>query len=479
MSPPSVFIWMPRLMNIHVDKVNAKSIGWIFFLLFSATLLSCSEDFVDKPKSNLPPETYISVFSNNLLNSSTSRQTFNWWGDDPDGIVVGYIYTFDQNAENVSVWDSATPSPGWTFTTERGGTFTLVLTGSDTIYVLRVKAIDDLGDADPTAAERQFPIVNSPPVVEFPVGTDVPDTTYTVASFVWSGSDPDGNDNIQRYEYVLDDTNGVWTNLESQTSAITLASSDGLTEGDHIFYLRAIDIANTSSPTIRMPREEEDVWYVREPKSTFLVVDDHNVNDNTSSFYKNILSQAIGTYDYWDIKRSGGALEPPSSEAFAQTLLLFDRIFWFSDSEPNLPKAQVSIPGFLDNGGKIIMTLSFGRFQSNIGDPLDFSPVDSLGIRINRITRNQNFMTTDFAIQLGFPDLRQSTAIIPDVFALVPKISSQVLYQLPASSGWTGMPPVGLIDANQTFVFFGVPLAGLDSFGNVNALIEKILLEVF
>ena len=42
--------------------------------------------------------------------------------------------------------------------------------------------------------------------VEFPIGTDVPETTFTVANLVWSSSDPDGDDNIEKFEYVLDDT---------------------------------------------------------------------------------------------------------------------------------------------------------------------------------------------------------------------------------------------------------------------------------
>ncbi len=449
-------------------------------LIVGILFVGCSEDFSDNPQPNQPPETHISILSDNQLNGTTSRQTFNWWGDDPDGFVTGFIYTFDENAENVETWDNESPQPFWTFTTERGQTFTLRLAGEDTVYTLRVKAIDDDGAADPSSAEKQFPIINSKPFVEFPVGTDVPETTFTIASILWSGSDPDGDNNIAKFQYVLDDTTKTWIEIEPNINSVTLTAADGLTEGEHIFYLRAFDIAGAKSNTIRMPRDDSNVWYVRVPKSNFLVIDDHDILDNTAAFYQAILKPLVNTFDVWDIKRDGGALEPPSSKAFTETLLLFDRIFWFSDPNPTLEKAQVSIPQFLENGGKVIMSLSFSTTTSNVGDPLAFAPVDSLGDRISRITRNQLFTRSAFAEQLGLPELKQNTAIIPNVFPLAPKISANPLYALAAKPGsWSGEPVIGLIDANNTFVFFGLPLAGLDGFGSVSELIGKIILEIF
>ncbi len=457
-----------------------RILNFLMALVLAACFAGCSEDFSDNPQANQPPETHISIFSDNELNATTSRQTFNWWGDDPDGVVVGFIYTFDANAENVETWDSDSPALLWTFTEERGETFTLSLFGADTVYTLRVKAIDDDGAADPTPAAKQFPIINSRPSVEFPVGTDVPETTFTVAAFVWSGTDPDGDDNISKFQYALDDSAGTWIDVGANTTSVMLTAADGLTEGEHAFFLRAVDIAGANSSIIRMPRREEDIWHVRVPRSNFLVIDDHNIADNTTSFYYAILQTLVGTFDVWDIKRNGGELEPPGAASFTETLLLFDRIYWFADSGPNLVKAQVAVPKFLDNGGKLIMTVTFPRNTTNQGDPLAFSPVDSLGERINRLTRNQLVMATDFAQQLGLPELKLSAALVPDVFTLVPKVSANALYVLPEKPGsWDGTPVIGLIDANSTFALFALPLAGLDGFGTVNQLVEKILIEIF
>lgn len=455
------------------------------FLILGGLLfaLGCSENFGDNPHPNQPPETFISIFSDNQLNETISQKTFNWWGDDPDGIVTGFIYSFAENPENVMVWDTAGSSNAdWTFTTETQKTFNLRLTGRDTTYTLQVKAVDNHGAADPTAAVQKFPIINTRPVVEFLVGTDVPDTTFTVASFNWSGVDLDGDDTIAKFQYVLDDSSSTadWHDLSPTLKSVTITAEDGLTEGEHVFFLRAVDIAGAESEIIRMPRNDSDTWFVREPTSSFLIVDDYNIADNSDSFYKSSLQAIVGPVNVWDIKSNNRALEPPSSQAFTQTLLLFDRIFWYADTEPNLEKAQVALPEFINQGGRVIMTTSFMEFATNLGDPLDFSPADSLGAKISRITRDQLVTPVEPFTGMGFPDLKVNTAIIPNVFPVVPKISSKAMYMLPEKPGsWPGTPSMGVIDRNSTFVFFGLPLAKLDGSATVRQLLEKILNEVF
>ncbi len=161
----------------------------VFLLLVVA--IACSENFSDNPGLNQPPKTFVTIFSNNPLNPITSKVTLNWWGDDPDGIVVGFIYTFDPNAANVQTWSNGTPDPNWTFTEKTQETFVLILSGTDTTYTLRVKAVDDEGAADTEGASQSFSVINSPPIVQFVSSTEVPDTTFTVATLVWSATDLD------------------------------------------------------------------------------------------------------------------------------------------------------------------------------------------------------------------------------------------------------------------------------------------------
>ena len=111
-----------------------KSICKIFLLAYFSCLVGCSEDFSNDPSSNQPPNTFTSIFSDNELNPVTSRQTLHWWGDDPDGVVIGFAYTFESNATNIQTWDFSNPDPNWHFdSTRTEETFSLTLTGSDTI----------------------------------------------------------------------------------------------------------------------------------------------------------------------------------------------------------------------------------------------------------------------------------------------------------------------------------------------------------
>lgn len=441
--------------------------------------ITCSEHPTDTPKANQPPVTHIAVRTvADSLNATISKQTLHWWGDDPDGAVVGFIYTFNPNASNVQTWSSNASDPNWIFTEKTQETFTLTLSGLDTTYSFWVKAVDDAGAADPNGARQNYPIINTRPRVEFPVGTDVPDTTFTVATFNWSASDLDGDDTIAKFQYALDDTNNAaaWRDLNASATSVTLTAAEGLTAGRHTFYLRAVDIAGATSSIIRMPRTANELWYVRVPQSKFLVIDDYNIADNTTSVYHANLSALVGSFEVWDIKSNNRALDPPSAQAFTQTLLLFERVFWYADTEPNLEKAQVSLPQFIDRGGKVLMITAFQEFASNQGDPVDFAPVDSLGPRIARITRNQLVLPSAKFTALGYPQLRVNVALIPNIFPLVPKVSADTLYMLPASANWPGTPVVGVRDATGAFVFFTVPLASLDGLGTVRQLFEKLLL---
>ncbi len=455
---------------------NPKRILTRHIFCFSSLLLlvlSCSENFSDNPKANQPPQTFISIFSENSLNPAISRQTLNWWGDDPDGVVEGFIYTFNPNAENLTDWLDTT-SVDWTFTTETQETFTLTLAGTDTTFTFWVKAVDDAGAADPDGVIQEFNIINTRPIVEFPVSTDVPETTFTVAEFVWSGTDLDGDDTIARYQYVLDDTTdeSAWLDIDPDRNSIVL---DGLQQGEHVFFFRAVDLAGARSAIIRMPRDENDVWFVREPISSFLMVDDYNIADDTDAFYRSAIRNIVGPIDIWDIKSNGGALEPPTSRAFLLTLQLFDRVFWYGDTGPNLEKAQVTLPEFIEAGGKVLMSTTFPEFSTNQGDPLDFSPADSLGTKIRRLTRNQPVNVTPEYAALGFPELQVNAAIIPNVFPVVPKISSEVIYRLPPGTNWVEEPPMAVINADDTFVFFGLPIRKLNGQGSVEQLLSTIL----
>ncbi|MDZ7261215.1 MAG: fibronectin type III domain-containing protein [candidate division KSB1 bacterium] len=449
----------------------------MFVLFFSG----CSEHLTDNPKPNQPPETKLFLYPDSTLRTTTSRQILHWSGDDPDGKVVRYIHTWNPDAPIILNWTEFTKELGWDSTSANCDTFALKFLQIDTTYTFRVSAVDDQGAIDPTPAQMSFPVANTPPVVEFTIGMDVPETTFTVASFSWRGTDLDGDDTIKEYQWVLDDTNQTWHSLGALINFITLTADSGLTAGDHVFYLKAIDNAGVASAIIRMPKKDK-VWYVREPLGDLLLIDDYDPLDNSAIFYKTILDTLVGQYSVWDIKidrnrDNRNDFLPSSVVTFTQTLLLFQRVIWYADDTPHLEQAQISVPIFLKQGGKIIFSTRFKEFFSEQGDPLDFSPADSLGVSISRIFNN----TVLKAQKPGFPELKvkSSGGIIPFVKALIPKPSAQVVYTLESSSQWPGNPVMALENAETTFFFCALPIHQLDGNGNVGVLIKKILKEEF
>ncbi|HBX65174.1 MAG TPA: hypothetical protein DEG32_03140, partial [Balneolaceae bacterium] len=95
-----------------------------------------------------------------------------WWGNDPDGYVVGYEYAINDTSEGA-----------WTFTERSDSTFILPITeGQETDDVLfKVRAVDDDGERDPDGARLVYPIVNSNPTVSFNANETPPDTLFSIS----------------------------------------------------------------------------------------------------------------------------------------------------------------------------------------------------------------------------------------------------------------------------------------------------------
>src|SRR5512135_2919135 len=64
------------------------------WLLAGITLVAgCSKDYPDQPLPNRTPKTYLWLFPDSTIAQGNSRQRIRWWGDDPDGIIKGYLFT--------------------------------------------------------------------------------------------------------------------------------------------------------------------------------------------------------------------------------------------------------------------------------------------------------------------------------------------------------------------------------------------------
>ncbi len=466
-------------MTLQYCKNNLRAKSFLLFYLF-IFFICCSDRVTDAPKENQPPETHLFLQPDNDLATSTSRQILHWSGDDPDGRVVGFVHTFDSRAPEITAWQTGTTDLFWTFTASNRDTFSLRFGGKDTVFVFRIKAVDDQGAADPTSASQRFPVKNSPPVVNFASGTEIPDTTFTVATFAWIGSDLDGDNTIARYEYVLDNPNGAWKQLSPATTNLTLKQSDGLTPGQHILYLRALDIAGTSSPIVRMPATGNG-WMVIPPVGRYLVIDDFLGEAAATAFYRTTLDTLVRAYSVLRIKDKPA----PQRLLFQETLFLFDRVIWYADSQPNLELAGIVLPAFLSRGGKVIFSTLFAQFFSQQGDPLAFSPVDSVKLIVTNdatpreVTRILNNRLINPASARPALDTLRIGAVVTFVKEVVPKPTATVLYRLQASSEWRGQPVLAVEDATHSFVFFAIPIHRLDGNRNAGRMLRRIFTAVF
>lgn len=237
-------------------------------IIFSAFVLlfgSCSKQFTDEPKANVPPSTRLWLTPESDLRETVSRQHFYWYGEDPDGRVVGYLLAVG----NFKPAPTSLPSPDtltYTWVTKGDTSIALALRTLQDTFIVIVRAVDNTfkaapllpvgaivkmtpqphwidtgGDialaglesaADPKGAILLFPIRNTPPTVGFavnPVDTSVviqqPETTYTVASFSWVGHDADGDQTITGYRIALNDTSvsSNWFTLTGSPIVVTLA----------------------------------------------------------------------------------------------------------------------------------------------------------------------------------------------------------------------------------------------------------------
>ncbi len=460
--------------------MNFLKIKIIFLLVFLLCFFfSCEEQITGDFEANRAPDTFIFVESlgEDTLNYLKSVQEIFWDGRDPDGFIKGFYYTWKDNPTEAD----------WIWTTERSNIFPLEIFGNDTIYKFQVMSVDNMDLADPTPAAQNFPIINSPPEMNWTINTNIPDTTFTVASFSRQASDPDGDLTIERFEYALDAPDN-WKSISGLKRNLTINADSGLVSGDHILYMRAVDIAGSASEIIRMPQGSS--WHVKQPKGRYLLIDDFDADAGQDALYNSIMAAIIPEidpsegYDYWNIKQ----LFPASRTQFTETLKLYDRVLWYADpireTDEHFVAAQIAIPEFRNNGGKIIYTVKFSKSFGSLGNPLEFSPVDSLGESYNFTTSMSFTMDPVFEEGFGFtlPDLKFS-ATTKNIISLKPKATSipMYMYDHPSEAENPKFVLIGLNDNTKAydFVFVGSPLHIVNGNNNIDEFIKIVFRDIF
>jgi hypothetical protein len=541
------------------------------FAVFAAAMLlcgSCRDHVDDNPAANRLPSTHLWLTPDSAVGQGVSRQHLYWYGEDPDGVVRGYLFAFSIVATNVT----APPSPDtlrYTWTSANDTTllfpldtlfrrFLVVVRGVDQefpglpkgsvvrLYPFPYRDVDDngifggsdvqlpglAGAMDPKGAALTFPIRNSPPSIAFvqsPADPTVPlrqpDTTFTAATFAWSASDPDGNNTLVSYRVSLNDTSGSagWLTVKNlRDTMVTLvvprARSDaagatiaadvyagsflgrqylgqlpGLTlDGDNVFYVEARDVAGEYSKPAVLP-SGTDRWYVKRPRSSLLLVNDYVNSDSASALttylgsLRSVPGGGLASVDILNIGRGvtladknsgkvGGLVPPFVDPALIQTFLLYDYVLWYTDQQPSLSVAQLSLFSYIGNGGKVLFSTSFVNTIDPRGALKDFAPIDSVSsVNLSPVqipSVGDNRIPADFVLvpdssvpgniypQLAFNATPPNHSIF--MRPLYPRSDARVIYRLQEDTRipvrYLGTPTVGVVDGERKIIFVGLPL---------------------
>ncbi|KPJ54016.1 hypothetical protein AMJ39_02335 [candidate division TA06 bacterium DG_24] len=402
-------------------------------IAFLIAFLGCAEvDEPGSPRANVPPETnFVNVPPDSAV--IPYLQTLYWYGNDEDGSVVGFEY--------------ATPdTTSWIFVETDTTALLIVAADSaeavamiDTTLVreIWVRAVDDDDAVDPTPDHRIFTVYTLAP--ETYISSGLEDNTYfslPVATpdwpgirFTFGGLDEDGY--IVMYEARQSPPSLPW----SETTE-TYALYQGLTDGDHVFEVRAIDNCSVTDPTpaevnfkvVQPTLDSSAVLIVDATRTLFTMpIFDTLINKN-STYWNSIGTHLVGesdlveTVDHWDLETQWN-LDHSDIEAYGT-------VIWHNEhinlpAESDLDNHKVLLAEYLSVGGNLILVgpeLLLELDQTPGGTTPGTFTHDYLGL--SRFTKENN---SDFGGAFGqtvagitFPDLSLSVTKWP--FGQFPRV---------------------------------------------------------
>ena len=256
-----------------MSRTGRKLALVILLSVAGAMVLSCAKDPLDVDR-NRPPQTFLvgAPIDTSAADVGYSYRIHLYWrGEDSDGYVVGFLWSWD---------DSSIGS--FRFTSRTDSVFELAVNDSDTIvggvgnpqtsryHTFFIRAVDNLGKPDPSLTifnRRLFNAETEVPRVRF-VG-NIPDTTdtapidtlcdHTPFTVCWTGFDPDGF--VTRYRVNA----GAFQSPLMTDTCITFNAPGGptLASGLYTMTVTAVDNANavgTGSVQFVVNRDPE-TWF--------------------------------------------------------------------------------------------------------------------------------------------------------------------------------------------------------------------------
>ncbi len=503
-----------------------KILRILFAAALAVLLSSCFKNMPDNPVGNQAPHTGLFLYPDSTISKQPSKIELHWWGDDPDGFVIGYYFSWD--------------GKHWEFTKSNDSLFALQIGITDTDYTFQVAAVDnggngvydkdirqngidfgpepftdkngngvrdegedfvDIGLIDPHPASIQIPIKNSAPIVEPDPLTLLPDTSFPAMTFGWIASDIDGDETIKNINIALNDTStpadivsldGSVRNISLRTTDFTSSSPKmdiligGLESniasqkmpglilnGDNVLYVQAEDISGAKSPFMPIPGANKK-WYVKKPSGKLLIVDDYVTVDNASSFYRSMFGDSLGLkgkFDVFDLNTLPVNSYAKSNVTILLTLKLFKYAYWYTDNNPSLDIIASVTQDFLTAGGKIAFSMEFPQ-TVDLSVLQGFLPIsaDSSDSRLSLLGGTKISARNTHP---EYPDLQLTTTIFRVKSFYVNPLGAIPVYYFPNNEmkGYTGFT-----DNEKKMFFIGVPLHNANG-GSAN--VKNLLHQVF
>jgi hypothetical protein len=300
-----------------------------------AMLLSCAKDPLDVDR-NRPPQTFLvgaPVDTTAFDVGYNYRIHLYWRGEDPDGYVVGFLYSWDDSSIGA-----------FRFTSRTDSVFELAVNDSEVItsgigipqtsryHTFFIRAVDNLGKPDPSLTmfnRRLFNAETDVPRITFvgdiPSGVTAIDTLCDKSPFTvcWSGSDADGFVTLYRVDA------GSYRSPLTTDSCITFNAPGGptLASGLYTMTVTAVDNANavgTGTVQFVVNRDPETRFvdstggspikrgYYIAPFRNGALVNDRGffAEDDTIPFRSTV-------WFYWEGDDSHGGCEPDSLTGFS------------------------------------------------------------------------------------------------------------------------------------------------------------------
>lgn len=459
-------------------------------LIIALSLTACVDRKPSNPVPNEPPDTHLFLVfgdslgvsdSTALPDTSASMLVLHWYGDDPDGEIIGYEWAWDDTVSLLgydvdSTWwlgdsayteeietpdsitlDSTALGP-WTFTEQVRDTFYVKIREAFNYFTFYVRALDNDSVADPSPSIMTFPIINSPPSVQLPVAfindyATVHSITLGYHTFSWTGSDPDGDETISGYQLALTDSSFHWDPDTTINDTIRFAGLDwsisldsltfsytfsGLQPGCYRMFLRSYDITGSFSRVKYYP-DTAGVWEVIASQGNILYVDDNSYYTAADTMFIHTLND-LGM-PYTSLSFINGAFY--YTQDFQASLGDFDILIYNAGYSRHFRETSSAISGFINSGGHVMVNTQYSATDTTI---YSFMPIDTInGIYDNAIQRPIRFIHPDSTdILEGYPDTLQTNQPLSFAFGFKPHAPAgmsggcKVLYTINATMGDPG-----------------------------------------